>query len=120
MFCAFCGTRLVSQSHFCHNCGKPVAGTPAPAPPAPPKPAACFMCHGSGKVHRSTMPHSAGCIFCTTCPSCSGSGVLPGNTTVCPKCQGEGRYHDSPMPHNPPACFFCKDCPTCHSKGWIS
>jgi DnaJ-class molecular chaperone len=79
---------------------------------------ACFQCGGSGKVHRSSMPHSAGCIFCTTCVGCNGTGAIPNNASQCPKCHGQGRYHDSPMPHSPD-CIFCTQCATCNRKGWL-
>ena len=32
-FCAECGTELLTDAAFCHNCGVPVGGRPAPAPP---------------------------------------------------------------------------------------
>jgi DnaJ-class molecular chaperone len=79
---------------------------------------ACFQCGGSGKVHRSSMPHREGCIFCTTCVGCDGTGAIPDTASQCPKCHGQGRYHDSPMPHNP-GCIFCTQCATCNGKGWI-
>ena len=130
MFCAACGTQLVNFSNYCHHCGSPVANSagirpnisPFGAPP-PPLPMAqfqsCIQCAGVGKVHRSSMPHSSGCIFCTTCPGCNGSGAIPGAACVCPKCQGAGKYHGSAMPHNDNGCIFCTDCETCQTKGWI-
>lgn len=79
---------------------------------------ACFQCNGSGKLHRSSMTHSAGCIFCSECAGCNGTGAIPGDSTRCPKCRGEGRYHDSSMSHSPD-CIFCTDCDTCDCEGWI-
>ena len=81
-------------------------------------PKACYQCGGSGKVHRSNMSHSAGCIFCTTCAGCKGTGIIPSTATRCPKCSGQGRYHDSPMSHSA-GCIFCTSCGTCKKKGWV-
>jgi len=149
MFCASCGTSLAAGSNFCHLCGTPVSaggmqkqaadpfasktGDPFASKSADPfagkgavpqKMAAaatvvCIQCKGAGKSHRSSMPHSAGCIFCETCPGCAGTGAIPSTACACPKCQGTGKAHDSMMPHNPPNCFFCSDCMTCQKKGWI-
>lgn len=80
---------------------------------------ACFQCGGSGKVHRSSMSHGPGCIFCTVCAGCDGSGAIPSHAGQCPKCRGEGRYHDSTMPHRPD-CIFCTPCATCDRKGWLA
>ena len=80
---------------------------------------ACFQCGGSGKVHRSSMSHGPGCIFCKKCEGCDGTGAIPSNANACPKCRGEGRYHDSTMPHSPD-CIFCTPCATCDRKGWLA
>src|SRR5262249_17769528 len=130
MFCSSCGNPLTFGSHFCANCGaavgvqpggfQPGSFQPGGFQPAVPALIACFACGGTGKVHRSPMPHSAGCIFCQTCTGCSGKGVVPGNATRCPRRRGEGKYHDSPMPHSSPGCMFCTECSTCQSRGWLS
>ena len=81
-------------------------------------PKACFQCKGAGKVHRSPHAHTAGCIFCTQCEGCKGTGAIPDNASRCPKCKGEGRYHDSIHEHTA-GCIFCTPCATCSRKGWI-
>jgi DnaJ-class molecular chaperone len=114
MYCSSCGQQLGYDWRFCAYCGSPIQ-----AAAAVPDKKACFECGGSGKAHRGPMPHSANCIFCQTCPGCSGTGIIPGAANVCPKCNGKGTCHDSPMPHNPSGCMFCTECGTCSSKGWI-
>jgi DnaJ-class molecular chaperone len=79
---------------------------------------ACYQCNGSGKVHRSSMPHDPGCIFCKPCWGCGASGIIPDNASECPKCQGSGRIHNSTMPHSPD-CIFCISCSRCSGKGWV-
>ena len=122
MFCSTCGAQLAPHANFCSRCGTAVAGAPyvpsgmppVQAMPVAPAARACFACGGSGKVHRSTMPHGPGCIFCQVCNGCGGTGAIPGHASVCPHCRGEGKYHDSPMPHSSPGCMFCTECATCH------
>ncbi len=80
---------------------------------------ACFKCGGQGKLHWSSMSHSPGCIFCTKCDGCDGSGAIPASASRCPKCKGEGRVHDSSMSHSPD-CIFCKKCKTCRGEGHVS
>jgi catechol 2,3-dioxygenase-like lactoylglutathione lyase family enzyme len=95
------------------NAGPPPLAAPTNAPPQ-----ACFKCGGSGKLHRTTMPHSQGCIFCTNCDGCHASGVITATAARCPHCNGEGRVHHSSMPHSVD-CIFCKKCGTCHGKGHV-
>jgi catechol 2,3-dioxygenase-like lactoylglutathione lyase family enzyme len=90
----------------------PVA-VPVNAPPQP-----CFKCGGSGTLHRTSLPLSEGCIFCTNCDGCHTHGVIAAQAARCPHCNGEGRVHNSSMPHSID-CIFCKKCHTCHGKGHL-
>ncbi len=82
-------------------------------------PQACFRCEGRGKMHDSPMPHRDGCIFCSTCAGCAGTGVVADDRDRCPRCKGAGKVHDSAMPHRP-GCIFCSGCATCGGAGAIA
>lgn len=105
------GTTLLDHSHASGTQGTTACGTALSVQ-------TCFQCGGSGKVHRSDIPHSQGCIFCSVCAGCTGKGTIPGDATRCPKCYGNGRFHDSPLPHSN-GCIFCTACGTCSTRGWV-